>query len=87
MKIQEETILRFFNSTMDRVEKKIEKLSTENVLLKKEMTELKSSMDFHSKIVDDKMKVVDEKIIKVNDRKDHKDVIDKLSDLEDRSRR
>lgn len=94
MKIQEETILRFFNSAMDRMEKKIEKLSEENVLLKKDMTNLKSSMDFHSEIVDDKMKDVDAKIVKVNEGitnnakvKEHKEVLDKLSDLEDRSRR
>ena len=67
MKIQEETILRFFNSAMDRMEKKIEKLSEENVLLKKDMTNLKSSMNFHSEIVDDKMKDVDAKIVKVNE--------------------
>ena len=41
MKSNEETFLKFFNSTVERLEKKITDLSTENILIKKEVNDIK----------------------------------------------
>ena len=41
--------MKFFTSSMDRLENKIERLSNENTLLKQEVESLKAGEDFQSK--------------------------------------
>ena len=40
----ENTLVRFFNTTIERLDRKVGNLTTENAVLKKEMADLKSSM-------------------------------------------
>ena len=40
--------MKFFNTAIERLERKVDNLITENAVLKKEMADLKSSMQFHS---------------------------------------
>ena len=47
--IQENALMKFFTSSMERLENKIERLSNENTLLKQEVESLKASADFQSK--------------------------------------
>ena len=77
--MHEETMMKFFNSTVERLELKITKLTEENVYLKKEVQELKESVEFQSTVVEDTKS-------KINSKNDE-DIKDKLSELEDRSRR
>ena len=94
----EETLMRFFNSAVDRMEKKIKDLVEENILLKKELSDLKESVQFHSDLVEVKIKDVDEKL--KSEQQSHtreeklKEVLkrnnqleEKVAELEDRSRR
>ena len=39
--------MKYFNAAFERLERKFDNLTTENIVLKKEMTDLKSSMQFH----------------------------------------
>ena len=39
---QENTLMKFFNIAMEKLEKKVENLKTDNAVLKKEMVGLKS---------------------------------------------
>ena len=43
------TLMKFFTSSMERLENKIERLSNENTLLKQEVESLKAGEDFQSK--------------------------------------
>ena len=85
LKNNEETILKFFNSTVERLERKITSLTEENTLMKKEMLEFKNSLQFHSDVV--------ERNIQNNERKDefvfkqNDDLQEKVAELEDRCRR
>ena len=47
--IHENTLMKFFTSSMERLENKIERLSNENTLLKQEVKSLTASADFQSK--------------------------------------
>ena len=40
--------MKFFNTAAERLERKIDNMTTESAVLKKEMADLKSSMQFHS---------------------------------------
>ena len=51
----ENILMKFFNIANGRLEKKVDNLKTDNAVLKKEMVELKSSMQFHSDIIDEKL--------------------------------
>ena len=47
--IHKNTLMKFFTSSMERLENKIERLSNENTLLKQEVETLKASADFQNK--------------------------------------
>ena len=88
--------MKFFNTAIKRLERKVDNLATKNAVLKKEMADLKSSMQFHSDTIDEKLLEVDTKVLQVdivNDESikalidDHKNLHVKVRDLEDRSRR
>ena len=94
----EETLMRFFNSAVDRMEKKIKDLVEENILLKKDLSDLKKPVQFHSDLVEVKIKDMDEKL--KSEQQSHtreeklKEVLkrnnqleEKVAELEDRSRR
>ena len=93
---QENTLMKFFHTAIERRERKVDNLTTENSVLKKEMAVLKSSMQFHSHKIDEKLLKVDTKVSQVyvvNDENiktvivDHKNLPVKVRDLEDRSRK
>ena len=58
----ENTLMQFFNTAIERLEKKVDNLKTENAALKKEIVDLKSSMQFHSDTVDEKLLELDTKV-------------------------
>ena len=94
MAIHENTLMKFFTSSMERLENKIERLSNENTLLKQEVESLKASADFQNKWFEEakrdleEMRVKDaiEEDIKLIEQK-HQQLEEKISELEDRSRR
>ena len=47
--IHENTVMKFFTSTMERLENKTERLGNENTFLKQEVESLKISADFRNK--------------------------------------
>ena len=51
----ENTLTKFFNTAIERLERKVENLTTENAVLKKEMADLKSSKQFHSDTIYEKL--------------------------------
>ena len=63
----EDTMMKFFNVTVEKLEKKIDKLQEENILLKKEMGELKSSMEFQSEQFEENKKSLSEALEIVHD--------------------
>ena len=81
--------MKFFNTAFERLERKVDNLTTENAVLKNEMADLKSSMQFHSDTTDEKLLEVDvvndESIKTLTD--DHKNLHVKVRDLEDMNRR
>ena len=88
--------MKFFNAAIERLERKVEIQAMENAVLKKEMADLKSSMQFHSDTIDEKLLEDDTKVSQVdvvNDESiktlidDHKNLHVKVRDLENRSRR
>jgi hypothetical protein len=88
MEKQEETILKFFNMTVERLESKIEVLQSTNINLTREVFELKSSLAFHSQAFDQKCVDIDNKLQRKTEEKTEKSAVeDKLAELEDRSRR
>ena len=60
------TLMKFFNTAIERQERKVDGLTTENAVLKKEMADLKSSMQFHSETIDEKLLEVDTKVPQVD---------------------
>ena len=44
----EETMMKFFNMTVEKLERKIDLLQEENTLLKHEVKEIKTAMDFQN---------------------------------------
>ena len=89
------TLMKLFNTSIERLERKVDNMTTENTVLKKEMADLKSSIHFHSDKINTKLKsetkvsqvyvVNDENVKTLID--DHKNLDVKVRDLEDRSRR
>ena len=63
-KNNEETLMKFLNATIERMDKKIQDLANENVLLKKEVADVKISLQFHSDIFDKK---VSENVVKLKE--------------------
>ena len=53
--VQDNTLMKFFNTAIERLERKVDNLTTENAVLKKKVADLKSSMQFHSDTIDESM--------------------------------
>ena len=94
--VHENTLMKLFNAAIERLERKVEKRTTESAVLKKEMADLKSSLQFYSDTIDVKLLEVDTKVSQVyvvNDENIktlidyHKNLQMRVRDLEDRSRR
>ena len=58
----ENRLMKFFNTTIKRQKRKVDNLTTENAVLKKEIADLKSSMQFHSDTNDKKLVEGDAKV-------------------------
>ena len=80
MQKNEETIIKCFNATIERMEAKIESLCIENKTLKEELHEVRKSIEFSNEIFEGKIK--EARTMKEDDL-----IMDKLAELEDRSRR
>ena len=94
MEIREQSIINFFNSTLDRMDKRFSDLMGEKAVLKNEVAELKKPLQLHTenvKIIDNlksellqNQKQQQQKQLVIPNLKEIKD---KLNDLENRSRR
>ena len=91
----ENTLMKFINTAIERLERKVDNLTTKNAVLQKEMADFKSLMQFYSDIIDEKLLEVDTKVSQaynVNDENiktfidNHKNLHVKVRDLKDRSR-
>ena len=92
--MHENTLLNVFNSTIDRLDKKIDILKEENSKIKKELTDLRESVQYHSDNVDEvnkKLEDIDKRIEGIKLDEITEDFVTKikkkLADLEDCSRR
>ena len=68
LQMHENTLLNVFNSTIDRLDKKIDILKEENSKIKKELTDLRESVQYHSGNVDEvnkKLEDIDSRVEKV----------------------
>ena len=54
--------MKFFNTAIEKLQRKAENLTTENAVLKKEMVDLKSSRQFDSDAVNEKFLKADTKV-------------------------
>ena len=52
---QENTLMIFFNTAIERLERKVDNLTTKKAVLQKEMADFKYSIQFHSDIIDEKL--------------------------------
>ena len=91
--IHENTSMKFINTVIERLERKVDNLTTKNAVLQKEIDDFKSLMQFYSDIIDENIietrvsqvyNVNDENIKTLID--DHKNLHVKVRDLKDRSR-
>ena len=85
--------MKFINTVIERLERKVDNLTTKNAVLQKEIDDFKSLMEFYSDIIDENIigtrvsqvyNVNDENIKTLID--DHKNLHVKVRDLKDRSR-
>ena len=88
------TLLNVFNSTIDRLDKKIDILKEESSKIKKELADLRESVQYHSDNVDKvnkKLEDIESRVEEVKLAEITEDVVTKtkkkLADLEDHSRR
>ena len=92
--IHENTLMKFFTSSMERLENKTERLGNENTLLKQEVKSLTKGADFQNKWFEERRRDLEEirardhieEDIKLIEQK-HQLLEEKISQLEDRSRR
>ena len=91
--IHENTSMKFINTVIERLERKVDNLTTKNAVLQKEIDDFKSLMQFYSDIIDEN--TIDTRVSQVynvNDENiktlidDHKNLHVKVRDLKDRSR-
>ena len=91
--IHENTSMKFINTVIERLERKVDNLTTKNAVLQKEIDDFKSLMQFYSDIIDEN--IIDTRVSQVynvNDENiktlidDHKNLHVKVRDLKDRSR-
>ena len=89
LETNEETMLKFFNATVDRLERKIDLLNDENKDLKREIVDIKKSIDFNDERLDSTTKELEDwkKNIKTRPHQTTEKLEDKLAEMEDRSRR
>ena len=59
LQIHEQTVTNLFNSTLQRIDKKISDLIGENAVLKNEVAELKKSLQFHTDQWEENFKTLD----------------------------
>ena len=92
--MNENTLLNVFNSTIDRLDKKVDILKEENSKIKKDLTDLRASVQHHIDNVDEankKLEEIDSRVEEIKLDKITEDFVTKtkkkLADLEDRSRR
>ena len=52
----ENTSIKLFDTATERLKRKVDSLTTKNVVLEKEMVELKSSVQFYSDTIDERAK-------------------------------
>ena len=52
--LHENTLMKFFDTAIERLERKVDNQTTENAVVKKKMADLKSSLQFHSDAIDKK---------------------------------
>ena len=55
----------FFNTVIERLERKVDNLTTKNAVLQKEMADFKYSVQFISDIIDEQLLEVDTKVSQV----------------------
>ena len=86
----ENTLMKFINTAIERLDRKVDNLTTKNAVLQKEMADFKSLMQFYSDIIDEKLLEVDTKVSQaynVNDENiktfigNHKNLHVKVKDL------
>ena len=91
----ENTLMKFINTAIERLDRKVDNLTTKNAVLQKEMADFKSLRQFYSDIIEEKLLEVDTKVSQaynVNDENiktfldNHKNLHVKVRDLKDRSR-
>ena len=94
LKMHENMLLNVFNSTIDRLEKQIDILKEENSKIKKQLTDLRESVQYDSASVDEgnkKLEDIDNRVEEIKLYKISEDFVTKakkkLADLEDCSRR
>ena len=88
------TLLNVLNNTIDRFDKKIDILKEDNSKIKKDLTDLRASIQYHSDNVDEvnqKLEDIDSRVEDIKLDQITKDLVTKakkkLADSEDRSRR
>ena len=91
----ENTLMKFINTAIERIERKVDNLTSKNAVLQKKMADFKFLKQFYFDIIDEKLLEVDTKVSKaynVNDENiktlidDHKNLHVKVRDLKERSR-
>ena len=94
LQIHENMLLNVFNIVQHRLDKKIDILKEENSKIKKELTDLRESVQYHSDNVDEvnkKLEDIDSRVEEIKLDEITEDFVTKtkkkLADLEDRSRR
>ena len=91
--IHENTLMKLFTSSMERLKNKTERLSNENTLLKQEVESLKTGADFQNKWFEEAKRNLEEMRAKnpIEDIKliiqKHQQLEEKISELEERSTR
>ena len=91
----ENTLMKFINTAIERIERKVDNLTSKKAVLQKKMADFKFLKQFYFDIIDEKLLEVDAKVSKaynVNDENiktlidDHKNLHVKVRDLKERSR-
>ena len=79
--------MRFFNSSMERLENKIERLSNENTLLKQEIENLEIGADFQYKWFEEVTRKLEEMRARDPIEEDIKQIVQKHQQLKEKYRR
>ena len=61
----ENTLMKLFNTAAEKLERKVDNLTTKNTVLKKEVADLKFSRQFYSDTIDKKFLEVEIKVLQV----------------------